>query len=89
MEENTINSSVEDENEGEDTDTEDTDTEDDTATNTTSDTSDAFNNVDKKDAESRFSMYALDKYATAFDAPSGSNVIGTAKCRMHHARQIL
>ena len=80
MEENTINSSVEDENEGEDTDTEDTDTEDDTATNTTSDTSDAFNNVDKKDAESRFSMYALDKYATAFDAPSGSNVIGTAKC---------
>lgn len=80
MEENTINGSVEDENEGEDTDTEDTDTEDGAVTNTTTDTSDAFNNVDKKDAESRFSMYALDKYATAFDAPSGSNVIGTAKC---------
>ena len=63
MEENTINGSVEDENEGEDTDTEDTDTEDGAVTNTATDTSDAFNNVDKKDAESRFSMYALDKYS--------------------------
>ena len=80
-EENTINNSTEDEDESDGTtDTDDTGTEDGTITNNTSDTSDSFNNVDKKDAESRFSMYALDKYATAFDAPSGSAAIGTAIC---------
>lgn len=85
---NTTNSSVEGEEEenesdGEDTDAEDTDDDTDDSTGTTPSTSgssDAFDNVDKEDAESRFSMYALDKYATAFDAPSGSNVIGTAIC---------
>lgn len=32
---------------------------------------DGFNNIERKDVETRFSMYALDKYATAFDAPYG------------------
>ncbi|WP_373262263.1 phage tail tip lysozyme [Hungatella hathewayi] len=81
-EENIINNTEEDEDEsdGADTDRDETVEGTDSEISTTKDNTEAFNNVDKKDAESRFSMYALDKYATAFDAPSGTGVIGTAVC---------
>lgn len=32
---------------------------------------DAYSNVEKKDAEDKYSLYTVDKYATAFDEPSG------------------
>lgn len=69
-----------------------TETDDNTNTDDTNDTEntdnknktkkqDSYNNVEKRDVETRFSMYALDKYATAFDAPdSSSGVVGTAIC---------
>lgn len=31
---------------------------------------DAYSNLEKKDAEDKYSLYAVDKYATAFDGPS-------------------
>lgn len=36
------------------------------------DKNDSFNNVEKEDAEQKYSMYVLDKYATAFDSPAAN-----------------
>lgn len=58
-------------------DVDNSDDDENTETSTTKKT-DAYDNIEKEDAETRFSMYALDKYATAFDSPTG--ILGTAIC---------
>lgn len=45
-------------------------------------TKESYDNIENKDVETRFSMYALDKYATAFDSgnSSSNSIIGTGTC---------
>lgn len=49
--------------------TEGTGTETETTASDTSSDGDAFNHVDQTEKEYQYSLYALDKYATAFDSP--------------------
>lgn len=62
--------------ESEDATTEETDESNNTSSSGWDDS--GYDNVGNKEMETRFSMYALDKYATAFDAPT--TVIGTGYC---------